>query len=37
VAPLRRADDALELDTTGMTFDEGVAWILDRARAVFGR
>ena len=37
VAPLRRADDALELDTTRMTFEEAVAWILDRARAVFGR
>ncbi|HEX6090851.1 MAG TPA: (d)CMP kinase [Gemmatimonadales bacterium] len=37
VAPLRRADDALELDTTSMTFEEAVAWILDRARAVFGR
>ncbi|HEX6645443.1 MAG TPA: (d)CMP kinase [Gemmatimonadales bacterium] len=36
VAPLRRADDALELDTTGMTFDEAVAWILERARSVFG-
>jgi cytidylate kinase len=36
VAPLRRADDALELDTTGMTFAEAVAWILERARATFG-
>ncbi|HEU4829797.1 MAG TPA: (d)CMP kinase [Gemmatimonadales bacterium] len=37
VAPLRMADDALELDTTTMSFTEAVGWILDRARAVFGR
>lgn len=37
VAPLRRAADALELDTTAMSFDEAVAWILERARAVFRR
>lgn len=37
VAPLRRADDAVDLDTTGMTFEQSVAWILDRARATFGR
>jgi len=37
VAPLRRAEDALELDTTSMAFEEAVGWILDRARAVFGR
>jgi cytidylate kinase len=37
VAPLRRADDAVDLDTTGMTFAEGVAWILARARAALAR
>ena len=36
VAPLRRADDALELDTTGMGFGEVVDWIVGRARGVFG-
>lgn len=37
VAPLRRADDAVDLDTTGMSFEDGVAWILGRARDVLGR
>ena len=37
VAPLKRADDAVDLDTTTMTFEEAVGWILERARAVFGR
>ena len=36
VAPLRRADDAVELDTTGMGFGEVVDWIVQRARAAFG-
>ena len=35
VAPLRRAPDALELDTTGMSFTEAVDWILARARSRF--
>lgn len=37
VAPLRRADDALELDTTGMGFEEAVEWIVERARGIFTR
>jgi cytidylate kinase len=37
VAPLRRADDAVDLDTTSLSFEEGVDWILDRARAALGR
>ena len=36
VAPLRRAGDALDLDTTGMSFDAAVSWILERARGTFG-
>jgi cytidylate kinase len=32
VAPLRQAADALPLDTTGLAFDEQVAWIVARAR-----
>lgn len=35
VAPLRRADDATDLDTTGMTFEQGVTRILEQARRVF--
>ncbi|HLS46927.1 MAG TPA: (d)CMP kinase [Gemmatimonadales bacterium] len=37
VAPLRRAGDALELDTTSLSFGDAVSWILERARAAFGR
>lgn len=33
VAPLRRADDALLLDTSTLKFDAQVAWIVERARA----
>ena len=32
VAPLRQAPDALPLDTTGLAFEEQVAWIVARAR-----
>jgi len=32
VAPLRKADDALPLDGTGLTFDQQVEWIVARAR-----
>ena len=32
VAPLRPAEDAVPLDTTGLTFDAQVAWIVERAR-----
>ncbi|MFW5740624.1 MAG: (d)CMP kinase [Myxococcota bacterium] len=31
-APLRRADDAIDLDTTRMNIDEVLAWMLDRIR-----
>lgn len=37
VAPLRRAEDAVDLDTTSMTFEDGVDWILERARQALGR
>ena len=37
VAPLRRAPDALDLDTTKLSFEQAVEWILQQARAVFGR
>ena len=33
VAPLRRAQDALELDSSAMTLDEVVAWIVTRHRS----
>lgn len=36
VAPLRRAEDAVDLDTTGMSFEDGVAWILRRAKDALG-
>ena len=36
VAPLRRAEDAIDLDTTELTFQEQVRFIVDRARSVFG-
>ena len=32
VAPLRRADDAVELDSSGMTLDEVVVWIVAHHR-----
>lgn len=31
VAPLRRAEDALDLDTTNLSFEEQVAWIVKKA------
>ena len=37
VAPLRRAEDAVDLDTTSMTFEDGVDWILERAKRALGR
>ena len=37
VAPLRPADDAIQLDTTTMGFTEQVQFIVDRARPIFGR
>jgi CMP/dCMP kinase len=37
VAPLRRAADAIPLDTTALSFAEQVRFIVDRARPVFGR
>jgi cytidylate kinase len=37
VSPLAKADDALELDTTGMTLDRQVDWIVDRARRRSGK
>jgi cytidylate kinase len=33
VAPLRKADDAVELDSSGMSLDEVVAWIVARHQA----
>ncbi len=36
VAPLRRADDAILLDTTALSFDEQVAAIVAAARAALG-
>jgi cytidylate kinase len=37
VAPLRAADDAVQLDTTSMGFREQVQFIVDRARPIFAR
>ncbi|MBN1575145.1 MAG: (d)CMP kinase [Chitinispirillaceae bacterium] len=34
VSPFSKADDAVDLDTTGMTLDEQVDWIVERARKV---
>ena len=34
VSPFSKADDAIELDTTGMTIDEQVDWIVKRAQEV---
>jgi cytidylate kinase len=36
VAPLRAADDAIQLDTTAMGFAEQVQFIVDRAGPIFG-
>jgi len=33
VAPLRKADDAVELDSSGMSLDQVVAWIVARHQA----
>ena len=33
VSPLRQADDAVELDSSGMTLEQVVAWIVERHRA----
>lgn len=32
VSPFVKADDAIEMDTTGMTLDEQIEWVVDRAR-----
>jgi cytidylate kinase len=37
VAPLRAADDAVPLDTTAMTFEDQVRFIVELARPLFGR
>ena len=37
VAPLRVAADAIVLDTTGMTVDESVAFVLEKYRAAIGK
>jgi cytidylate kinase len=37
VSPLRKAADAIELDTTRLSFDEQVAWIVEQARALSER
>jgi cytidylate kinase len=37
VAPLRPADDAVQLDTTSLGFHEQVKFIVDHARPIFGR
>ncbi|MBA3259852.1 MAG: (d)CMP kinase [Gemmatimonadales bacterium] len=37
VAPLRAADDAVPLDTTTMSFDDQVRFIVELARPIFGR
>jgi len=36
-SPLKKADDAVEIDTTRMTIDEQVGFIVDRARALVSR
>jgi cytidylate kinase len=33
LSPLRPAEDAVEIDTTGLTFDEQVARIVDLVRS----
>ena len=37
VSPLRKAADAIELDTTRLSFDEQVAWIVEQAQALTDR
>lgn len=37
VSPLRKAADAIELDTTRLSFDEQVAWIVEQARTLTER
>src|SRR5262245_15871657 len=37
VAPLRRAEDAVDLDTTALQFGDQVRTIVDLARPIFGR
>jgi cytidylate kinase len=37
IAPLRAAPDAVPLDTTSMSFDQQVAFIVELARPIFGR
>lgn len=37
VSPLRKADDAIELDTTGLSFDEQVEFIIEQARVLIER
>ena len=36
VSPLRKADDAIELDNSHMTIAEQKAWLLDKFRSVAG-
>jgi len=36
-SPLRRADDAIAVDNSGMTIDEQDAWLLERFREVTGK
>ena len=37
VSPLRKADDAIELDTTRLSFDEQVAFIVEQAKLLIER
>jgi len=36
VSPLKKADDAVELDTSNLTIEEQVAYIVKRARSIIG-
>ena len=36
VSPLRRADDAIELDNSSMTIEEQKAWLLDKYKQAAG-
>ena len=37
VSPLRKADDAIKLDTTGLSFDEQVTFIIEQAKVLIER
>lgn len=37
LSPLSKADDAVEVDTTNMTIDQQVAFIVDKAKEIIGR